>query len=366
MSKQPEESLLSKAKNNLELARDLMKISRDIAGEIKIILFIDIWGSASIDKSRSQLLEAVKVEVKQYLRDNLHNQCMISLHMQEQNKAVGRRVLPKIPEPEAGQEEFPWYKRFFKNHNQPGKLIGEIMPEHKIIDLFEREDINRRLLILGAPYSGKTITLFDLADHLLERAEQDPEKPIPVILKLSKWSGQPLEKFIVEQLKQAYSIQKRFTHLWINDKKLLPLLDGLNELGLKQRIKCVDEINKYLKCLGRSAVVCCRSKEYEHIEVNLKLHGAVRLEPLSSEQIHSYLNCVNRTVLWENINAYKWLMELAKIPSTLALVVTVLQPKQKIINKKQLIAEIEAFANQQSTMAIEKLKLPQTSANHNK
>jgi predicted NACHT family NTPase len=45
------------------------------------------------------------------------------------------------------------------------------------------------LLILGAPGSGKTTALLELARHLLDKAEADEHQPIPVVFNLVSWAA---------------------------------------------------------------------------------------------------------------------------------------------------------------------------------
>jgi hypothetical protein len=79
----------------------------------------------------------------------------------------------------------------------------------------------------------------------------------------------------------------------------LPLLDGLDELGMVRQQACMQKLNElaypYL-------VVCCRVKEFRHAGVKLsKLRGVVQLEPLSNTQIQRYLADVGKSALWEQI-----------------------------------------------------------------
>jgi predicted NACHT family NTPase len=48
-------------------------------------------------------------------------------------------------------------------------------------------DTTGLLLMLGKPGSGKTTTLLDLAQILLERARNEQRERVPVIVNLSSW-----------------------------------------------------------------------------------------------------------------------------------------------------------------------------------
>ena len=46
--------------------------------------------------------------------------------------------------------------------------------------------IKRRILVLGSPGMGKTITLLHLAQKLILEAEASPSAPLPLVVNLSK------------------------------------------------------------------------------------------------------------------------------------------------------------------------------------
>jgi predicted NACHT family NTPase len=48
------------------------------------------------------------------------------------------------------------------------------------------------LLILGAPGSGKTTTLLELARSLIAASEAHADEPVPVVLNLSSWANKQL------------------------------------------------------------------------------------------------------------------------------------------------------------------------------
>jgi hypothetical protein len=88
---------------------------------------------------------------------------------------------------------------------------------------------------------------------------------------------------------------------WLEKQVLLPLLDGLDELGLVRQQKCTEQINQFAQTYPQ-LVVCCRVKEFRQVGVKLSnLRGAVQLEPLSDRQIESYLVAVGKSALWEQI-----------------------------------------------------------------
>ena len=68
--------------------------------------------------------------------------------------------------------------------------------------LLNQTELGKTLLILGDPGSGKTITLLQLAQKLVNQTEGDLTLPIPVVFNLSSWGQkqQPIEKWLIEEL----------------------------------------------------------------------------------------------------------------------------------------------------------------------
>lgn len=164
----------------------------------------------------------------------------------------------------------------------------------RIADLFDA--VGQRLLILGEPGSGKTITLLTLARDLLARAAADPTHVSPVILHLSSWASswaenrQPFAQWLVEELNLRYKIPKNVAQGWIEKDELLLLLDGLDEVAPLYRDMCVATIKQFLRNHMVRMAVCCRTAEYEALSAPLSLHGAVVLHPLTPDQIEAYLD----------------------------------------------------------------------------
>jgi predicted NACHT family NTPase len=163
-------------------------------------------------------------------------------------------------------------------------------PGTRLIDVFDRLD--RALLILGAPGAGKTTLLLTLARDLLIRAAQDPEQPIPVVFPLSSWAQQQrlLAAWLVEALNEQYNVPRKTGRAWVDADQILPLLDGLDEVAPEHRAACVEAINTFRQEHGLlSLVVCSRVADYEAVGTRLRLQGTVAVQPLTREQVDSYL-----------------------------------------------------------------------------
>jgi hypothetical protein len=129
----------------------------------------------------------------------------------------------------------------------------------------------------------------------------------------------------------------------LSTQKLVPLLDGLDELGLSRQKKCIDKINEFLQSSNLlPLVVCCREEEYQQGEAILNnLRGAVCLQPLSEKQIQNYLRELKCKHLWEGIkNDADGLGELAKTPLFLNLI-PVAYPDGLVSKSKRFNSEDE-------------------------
>ncbi|KAM3110749.1 NACHT domain-containing protein [Phormidesmis sp. 146-33] len=191
--------------------------------------------------------------------------------------------------------------------------------------MFEQSDISGRLLILGDPGAGKTTTLLDLAKGLVERAIADSAAPIPVIFALSAWKDpkQEMKDWLIAELKSKYGVRIDISKKWIEDKQLLPLLDGLDEVKPEHQQSCVTAINRLLGSDDRPSdlVVCSRREEYETYQTKLQLNGAICLTGLTNEQIQDYLRRANRFELWQMLQDDAALLELVRKPLFLSITV---------------------------------------------
>jgi DNA polymerase III delta prime subunit len=146
---------------------------------------------------------------------------------------------------------------------------------------------------LGEPGSGKTTTLLQLARDLIAEVDSAFTQPVPVILNLSTWTNkqQPLDEWLIGELNSKYRLPKRDGKKWLRDRRIMPMLDGLDEVKAENRVACVEKINKLIVDYGlQGLVVCSRIKDYTDLNVRLAFYRAIYLQPLTPEQITEYLN----------------------------------------------------------------------------
>lgn len=201
---------------------------------------------------------------------------------------------------------------------------NQVLPSGtKIVDVFEK--MNRAMLVLGEPGSGKTITLLELARTLIARAESDPTQPIPVVFILSTWTGKHKDftDWMIDELAVQYKITpKKISRAWLEDCRLLLLFDGLDEIKVENRDACVEAINRFGERFGLSGyVICSRLKEYTALPIHLKLNGAICLKPLTQAQVNNYLEAGGSKLaaLQSTMKKDEALQELAKSPLMLSI-----------------------------------------------
>lgn len=208
--------------------------------------------------------------IKGVLEKSVHEAALLELGMELREEAVDNPWRMVIEKPDQSRE---------------------ILPQgRKLKDIFN--EANRLLLILGEPGSGKTTTLLQLARDLIAEVDSSYTHPIPVILNLSTWTDkQPLDNWIISELNSKYFLPKKQGKQWLEDRRILPLLDGLDEVKVENRAACVEKINRLVTDYGlQGLVVCSRIKDYTDLNVRLAFYRAIYLQPLTFEQIDKYLN----------------------------------------------------------------------------
>ncbi len=219
----------------------------------------DVLESTNRDFARRDIRPLLDGRYWRNRRDFLEDVQIEAAGRSAQSLAAGRLTVHKEKQPEQVIRVWDTDIKIPDQQRIPlGSDIG-------IVQVFDDDSTGGKLLILGAPGSGKTTALLELAQELITRAEADGAEPMPVLCNLSSWrhDGKGLAPWLVDHLKVKYGVRKDLGNAWLNDQWLVPLLDGLDEVPPEHQEACVQAINDFQQEFRpRHIVVCCRFAEY--------------------------------------------------------------------------------------------------------
>ncbi len=229
--------------------------------------------AAPPDAARANLLRLLeRIEhdwIKGVLEASLHHRAWLELGLDWRDEAVA----------------LPWDRIVVA----PDRPIRTLARGDSIAGVFAAAQ--HTLLVLGEPGAGKTTTLLELARDLAARARQAPGEPVPVVLALTTWSAghRDFGAWLVAELGLRYQVPKQLAQTWLDDGRLVLLLDGLDEVGEAQRAACVEAINAFAAARPPPGLaVTCRVAEYGALAVKLRLRAAISLQPLTEEQVERH------------------------------------------------------------------------------
>jgi NACHT domain len=167
-----------------------------------------------------------------------------------------------------------------------------------------RHLMRRRLAILGEPGMGKTTLAVLLLKALLE--DPQPGDPVPVLLTMSGWDPgtEPLRQWLARRLGEDYPALRAAVYgpnasrALVTERRILPILDGLDELPPQTRPKVLDALSTSM-INADTLILTCRTTEFEKA-VSAPgggvLTGGAVIEPsLLAADAAAYLtNCVRR------------------------------------------------------------------------
>ncbi len=174
-----------------------------------------------------------------------------------------------------------------------------------VASVFRSAGCPGRLAIVGGPGAGKSVLILRLALDLLDRAVEAPDDPVPVLLPIAGWDPHraALGDWLTERLAADYRELRQPTRAadgsirsvaeeLVRSGRILPLLDGLDELAAGSRASALDAVADYLGT-GRSLVLTSRTEEYEAATAEIgPLAGTpvVELLPLDPADVTAYLS----------------------------------------------------------------------------
>jgi NACHT domain len=159
----------------------------------------------------------------------------------------------------------------------------------------------RRLVLTGAPGSGKSVWVLLLTFALLDqlrgsKTAGNPGCEVPLLLSLADWdpAGEEFETWATRRVNETYSFLRQTDHYGgdaaaalLRQGRLLLILDGLDELAADIRTAAVEKINKAVPA-DRPLLVTCRTAAYIP-DVSFVGAEVRMLEPLHPHEAARYL-----------------------------------------------------------------------------
>ncbi len=145
----------------------------------------------------------------------------------------------------------------------------------------------RQAALLGEPGSGKTTTLWLLAVNLLETARQAPAAPLPLLIRLGRWTEaeQTLPAFMAAQLGELGAQLETL----LKEQRAALLLDGLNELPVSQRKSKYPQVQWLIKQNPQLlAVISCRELDYKDNDLDLGF-DVINIKPLDPPRMLEFV-----------------------------------------------------------------------------
>jgi len=211
--------------------------------------------------------------------------------------------------------------------------------------LLEAYESAGSMVLLGAAGAGKSTLLLRLAEDLLNQAEQSPDEPIPVVISLAGWGRrkpaalrldwvprlrrlgrlarrrpdleripdpptEDLIRWLTRQVDDRYQVRPGDTIAWLRNRRLVLLLDSLDECAEEARDRFVAEFGRLAE---PRVVLCCRTPDFEKLVDRPAFRVARSVQPLTRWQVERALaadlaNALHEDAgLWQLLSAPIWL-----------------------------------------------------------
>jgi hypothetical protein len=163
------------------------------------------------------------------------------------------------------------------------RVEGEEVSSSELEAVYDR--LGHTMVLVGPVGSGRSTLLCELCLTLVERARNEPEAPIPVVVDLATWRAYGTRKpteftaWLLREMNRRYGISRSAGTIWLRRGRVAVLIDGLDEVPRVDRAHCESELAPF-------ASVVCSTGPIENLP-------SVYVEPLSRGQVLEYIASVS-------------------------------------------------------------------------
>ncbi len=163
------------------------------------------------------------------------------------------------------------------------RVEGEEVSSSDLEAVYDR--LGHTMVLVGPVGSGRSTLLRALCLVLVERARNDPEAPIPVVVDLATWRAYGTRKpteftaWLLREMNRRYGISRSAGTIWLRRERVAVLIDGLDEVPRVDRAHCESELAPF-------ASVVCSTAPIENLPT-------VHVEPLTRGQVLEYIASVS-------------------------------------------------------------------------
>lgn len=188
-----------------------------------------------------------------------------------------------------------------------------------------------RLMIVGAPGSGKSMLVRHLALLLAESGLRGPTNIVPVVFDLNRLNDSELglEQMLVQVFQlNDFPHADQFVNLSLKQGTLMLLFDGLDEVNSQNRAAVVKRIQDFLDEFKETpAIITCRKAVY-HQEFADYVQATLEIDEFSDNQIWRFLEAwkdempTNKSIeqLIQTLRDRPRIMALARNPLLLTII----------------------------------------------
>jgi NACHT domain len=213
---------------------------------------------------------------------------------------------------------------------RPDGLTG--LDEGDLRDILEKVPTGW-LVVLGESGSGKTMLMLRTVREIVKHGQdatnlrnRKDDDPVPLFVPMTSWNPkrEDLRAWLERQLPIDYpglgarvtvgGKQTTVIAMLLDEQKIIPVLDGLDEMSAGARVKAISRLNEAFIARARPLrlVVTCRTREYRRAVGKpgpgrdahpVLAAAAIELQPLDPDKVSAYLADRGKNARWAAVNA---------------------------------------------------------------